>query len=168
MREKNAKNRIKSENTFLTKFDDFDNFWPNYWPLLFDNFWKKIEKNNSKKWLKFFFKKSWQLQIFKNTPKPAESSADPQIWGVVTFGPRKFFVPRGFFFLPRFGFWGLFNVKIHEIFYPKQCSPRQKFLTMGGFLGVGQKFLTKKIIFSHLFSNHAKSFGRTIFSRGDR
>ena len=54
--------------------------------------------------MKFFFKKIWQLQIFKYTPKPAESSADPQIWRVVTFGPRKFFIPRGFFFLPRFGF----------------------------------------------------------------
>jgi len=38
---------------------------------------------------KIFLKKSWQLQIFKNTPIPGETSADPQILGVVTFGPRK-------------------------------------------------------------------------------
>ena len=38
---------------------------------------------------KIVLKKSWQLQIFKNTPRTAETSADPQIWGVVTFGPRK-------------------------------------------------------------------------------
>jgi hypothetical protein len=60
-------------------------------------------------------------------------------------------------------------VKIHEIFYPKQCSPRQKFLTMKGVSGGrAENSDQKKIIFSHLFSNHAKSFGRTIFSRGDR
>ena len=36
-----------------------------------------------------FLKKNWQLKIFKNTPRHAEISADPKIWGVVTFGPRK-------------------------------------------------------------------------------
>ena len=51
-----------------------------------------------------FLKKIPQSKIFKNTPRPAEISADPQIWGVVTFGPRKSAETRVRVFLALFGF----------------------------------------------------------------
>ena len=46
-------------------------FGPKYWPLFFDNFWKKIEKNSSKKWLKNVSKnpvtQNSQKYILENT-----------------------------------------------------------------------------------------------------
>ena len=41
-----------------------------------------------------------QPQNFKNRPWSVEISADPQIWGVVTLGPRKSSKMRGRIFLP--------------------------------------------------------------------
>ena len=132
-----------SKSTFLTKFDDFDNFRQNYWPLLFDLFWKKIGKNNSKKWLNFFLKKSWQLQIFKNTPRPAETSADPQIWGVVTFGPRKSSETRGCVFYPVLGSEGFLMWKSTKYLSPKMLSEAE-ISDHGGFWGSGRNFWPKK------------------------
>jgi hypothetical protein len=61
-------------------------------------------------------KKSLQLQIFKNTPRPAEISADPQIWVVVTFGPRKCSETRGCIFYPVTCAHTLFGHKVPDLF----------------------------------------------------
>ena len=48
-----------------------------------------------------FLKKFWPTtQIFKNTPRPVEISADPKISGVVTLGPKKSSETRGRIFWP--------------------------------------------------------------------
>ena len=95
----------------------------------------------------FFLKKSWQLQIFKNTPKPAESSADPQIWGVVTFGPRKVFVPRGVFFYPVLGSEGFLMWKSTKFFTPNNALRGRNFWPQGGFWGSAEISDPKKISF---------------------
>ena len=94
-------------------------------------------------------KKSWQLQIFKNTPKPAESSADPQIWGVVTFGPRKSSETHVPVFFALFRFLSNFVSNFTRTFRVILFLWGRNFWPQGGFWGSTEISNTQKISFQY-------------------
>ena len=99
-----------SKSMLLTKFGNFSHFFGQishlYFLTIVGEKIKKIEKKTvllSKNWpiffVFFFLQKLRQLKIFKNTSWCVEISADPQIGGIVTFGPKKPSETHGCIFL---------------------------------------------------------------------
>ena len=122
-----------------------------YWPLLFDNFWGKIGKNTSKKWVnKFFFEKNPATQNFEKYAQNRRDFGRLKCWGVVTLGFRNSSETRVRIFLAIFcvlcNFWSnfakLFTIK--NVVWVRISYHRK-------FLEVRQKFLTPKIIFFTFF-----------------
>ena len=77
-----------------------------FWPFL-----KKIGKNNSKKWLIFFLKKSWQLQSFKNDSKCRKKLSWMLIFIFLCFNMLKAY-PLQLFYIKRSGpdAWNHLNI----------------------------------------------------------